>query len=133
MHFSIRSPLLKSTQWTQHTLWSADQWPALGVGPQVESHLPSNWGVQKIGSITIRICPLSNNCRCRHTYIDKNSLFSLRRASLRIGPTRAWHFRTASLSNQIIRQIHTSIEIRTHITQNKIYEPIELRRTHTNH
>jgi hypothetical protein len=32
--FSVRSPLLKSTQWTQHTLWSADQWPALGVREQ---------------------------------------------------------------------------------------------------
>ena len=48
-----------------------------------------NCGVQQIRSITLRINPLSNNCRCRQAFVDKNSLFSLRRASLRIHQIRA--------------------------------------------
>ena len=40
---------------------------------------------------------MSNNCRCWHAFVDKNSLVSLRRASLRIGPTREWHSRTTAL------------------------------------
>ena len=45
------------------------------------------WGAQQEGSIKLRIGPLSNNCRCQYAFVDKNSLFSLRQASLRIGPT----------------------------------------------
>ena len=37
-------------------------------------------GARQYGSITLRIGPLSNNFRCFHAFVDKNSLFSLRQA-----------------------------------------------------
>ena len=58
-------------------------------------------GVRHIRTVTLRIGPLSNNCRCWRAYIDKNSLFSLRRACLRVGPTRAGQSHTAALPDQI--------------------------------
>ena len=44
-----------------------------------------DWVGRQYGSITLRIGPLSNKCRCRRASVDKNCLFSLRQATLIIG------------------------------------------------
>jgi hypothetical protein len=34
-----RAPFLKPTQWSQYTLWTADQWPSVGVSPLFKVYL----------------------------------------------------------------------------------------------
>ena len=49
------------------------------------------------------ILSLSYNCKCWHTFVYKNSLFSLRRASLRIGTPLAGHSCSVELPNYTVR------------------------------
>jgi len=54
-------------------------------------------GGQQYGRLPLRIGPLSNNFRCRRAFVYKLCLFFVWRASLRIGPTRAWHSGSVAL------------------------------------
>ena len=59
-------------------------------------------GAQHYGRFPLRIDPLSKSFRCRHAFSYKLCLFFKWHASLRIGPTRAWHFWSVALPANVL-------------------------------
>ena len=103
-----------SSRWSSTTSSTGERWttgwPTTSCPSPSESRSPDPTGrnrqlqgnilfylLGEYWSITLGIGPLSNNCRCRHAFVDKYFLFSLKRASLRIGLILAWHSLSVAL------------------------------------